>query len=79
MNLRYGISIGPKNEGDALLVENVSVVAALHLHLQTHNQILPHAVQIHRHNHLIRRNGLRSLFQRISIGGEPYRCPISSY
>ncbi len=50
-------SIGPKNEGDALLVENGFVVAALYL--QTHNQILPRTVQIHGHQHLIGRNGLR--------------------
>ena len=49
-------SIGPKNEGDALLVENGFVVAALYL--QTHNQILPRTVQIHGHQHLISRNRL---------------------
>ena len=38
-------SIGPKDDGDALLVENGFVVAAIYL--QTHNQILPRAVQIH--------------------------------
>ena len=76
MNLRFDVSIGSKNECDALLVENSLIVAALHL--QTHNQILPRAVQIHGHRHLISRNGVRGLLQRISIGGEPYRCPIST-
>jgi hypothetical protein len=38
-------SIGQKDEGNALLVENGFVVAAFHL--QTHNQILSRAVQIH--------------------------------
>ena len=51
-------SIGPKNEGDALLVENSFVVAALYL--QTHNQILPRGVQIHGHHHLISCCRLRS-------------------
>ncbi len=50
-------SIGPKYNGDSLLVENGFVVAAFHL--QTHNQILPRAVQIHGHHHLISRDGLR--------------------
>jgi hypothetical protein len=35
-------SIGPKNNGDTLLVENCFVVAAFHL--QNHNQILPRTV-----------------------------------
>ena len=51
-------SIGPKNEGDALLVENSFVVAALYL--QTHNQILPRAFQIHGHHYLTSRYSLRS-------------------
>ena len=35
-------SIGPKNDGNALLVMNGFVITALRL--QTHNQILPRAV-----------------------------------
>ena len=38
-------SIGPKNDGNALLVMNGFVITALRL--QTHNQILPCAVQIY--------------------------------
>ena len=38
-------SIGPMDEGDALLVMNGFVITALRL--QTHNQILPRAVQIY--------------------------------
>ncbi len=38
-------SIGPKNDGNALLVMNGFVITALRL--QTHNQILPRAVQIY--------------------------------
>jgi hypothetical protein len=58
--------------------KNCFIVAALHV--QTHNQIVPRAVQIHGHHHLIGATVLEAaLLQRISIGGEPYRCPISSY
>jgi hypothetical protein len=49
MNLRYGISIGPKNECDAFLIKISLIVAALHL--QTHNQILSRAVGSER-NHI---------------------------
>ena len=76
MNLQYDQSVGPRDGSDAFLVKNSLIVAAIHL--QTHNQILPRAVQIHGHRHLISRNGVRGLLQRISIGGEPYRCPIST-
>jgi hypothetical protein len=72
MNLRYGVSIGPKNECDAFVVRKGLIVAALHL--QTHNQILPRAVQIHGNHHLIAATVLEAaLLQPISIGGELYR------
>ena len=69
MSLRYGISIGPKNEYDALLVKNSLIVATLHLH--THNQTLPLAVQIYGHQHLIGRNGLRGLSAKLQFLERP--------
>ena len=49
-------SVSPQNDGDALLVERGLVLAAAHL--QTHDQLLPGAVEIHRHQHLIFRQCL---------------------
>ena len=57
MNLRYVVSVSPKDDGDTLLVKNSLIVSAFHL--QTHNQILSCAIQIHRNHHLVSRNGLR--------------------
>ena len=76
MKLRYDISIGPKNEGNAILVKNRLIVAAFHL--QTHIRFF--LVRLRYTGTIISSAAtvLEAYSSASASPGEPYWCPLST-
>jgi hypothetical protein len=76
MKLRYDISIGPKNEGNAILVKNRLIVAAFHL--QTHIRFF--LVRLRYTGTIISSAAtvLEAYYSASASPGEPYWCPLST-